>query len=459
MRQASETGGQQSSESAEIANQKTGNRQEFQFREKALIAAYGAFVRARLPFTTVQLLRMARDQEGASNWFKARRGIQKTERPQGSVIWLHTEENSEVTSTIALARRLAEACPDSKFLITTPEMPGFDVDAEDPQQDDQPGIIQKIAPHLQPGWINRFLDHWRPDGAIFVSTMPNPNYVIAARKRDIPLLMVNGTISMKAYRRWRYFPWLIGPALREFSVVLAPTRSEGARLRRLGARNVIVSGGLKYDGKLPTPDQKPNEPLRDSLSRRTVWLAACSTIYETLTAIEVHKALRQEHSDLLSIVVPSGMTSAEFRSVAGASDLIVTSEAETCAVDEKTDIYLPSAESKLSTLYPMADVAFLGGTEPHQDGADPIVAASLGAVVLHGPNMHRYQKAVSDLQAAGASQTVRDAVDLSRTLNRLLATPDLIQQKSIAGKRVAKEETEVVDHIMALIGREIRKFG
>ncbi len=451
---ASEIGSGRSSKSEQQSAGNRGNRQEKQFVERALRIAYGTLVRSSLPFSSIQLLRQSKAQESRLAWLQQKRGIYKTERPEGSLIWVHTEETSEVTSVIALVRRLATACATSRFLITTADTPGFEFDAES----EQAPILQAVAPHAQPGWINRFLDHWRPNGAIFFSSMPNPGYSLAARDRNIPLLMINGTMSLKTYKKWRYYPGLIGPALREFSVVLAPTRAEGARLRRLGAQNVVVSGSLKYDGQLATKRRHPEPELIDAVAGRKIWVAACATIYETLTAIEVHKALRQNHEDLLTFISPAGMTHSELNAVLDAAGLVSVRADEACTIGRRTDIYIPATDADLCSLFSLADVAFVGGTETHENSADPIAAASVGAVVLHGPHMHRYQKAVSDLQAAGASQMVRDAVDLSRSLDRLLATPDLLRQRSIAGQRVAEAETKVVDHIMSLMNRELRRM-
>lgn len=389
-------------------------------------------------------MRQARQMESRRHWFRHRRGHQSTERPSGRLLWLHSEEASDVTSLIALVRRLSRSSKDTSFLVTTSE----DLDYEINLEEGLDAVFQAIGPHKQPGWINRFLKHWKPDAAILVASLPSPNYILALGQRNIPLLMVNGTISMRTYRTWRHYPRLIGPMLRELSVVLAPTRAEGARFRRLGARNVIVSGGLKYDGRAASTDPRALEALKKSLSPRSIWIAACSTVYETLTALEAHKSLQANHPHLLSIISPAGMTDTEFRSLADAAELKVSGGSEACGIDPMADIHLPADATDLHNLYSLADVAFVGGTESHKNGDDPIIAASQGAVVLHGPNMHRYQKAVSDLQAAGAAQTVRDAADLIRTVDRLLATPDLIRQRSIAGRHVAQTETEMVDRVM-----------
>ena len=49
----------------------------------------------------------------------------------------------------------------------------------------------------------RFLDHWRPNLALFVESDLWPNLIMAGAERGIPLILVNGRVSERSFQRWR----------------------------------------------------------------------------------------------------------------------------------------------------------------------------------------------------------------------------------------------------------------
>ena len=54
--------------------------------------------------------------------------------------------------------------------------------------------------------VARFLDHWQPDLALFVESDLWPNLIVASAARNIPLILVNGRLSERSFRRWRLAP-------------------------------------------------------------------------------------------------------------------------------------------------------------------------------------------------------------------------------------------------------------
>jgi 3-deoxy-D-manno-octulosonic-acid transferase len=69
-----------------------------------------------------------------------------------------------------------------------------------------PWLIHQFAPLDVPGWIARFLDHWRPDAAGFVESELWPNALAALRLRSIPAALINARLSARSFARWRRAP-------------------------------------------------------------------------------------------------------------------------------------------------------------------------------------------------------------------------------------------------------------
>ena len=123
-------------------------------------------------------------------------------------------------------------------------------------------------------YVRRFLDHWRPDLAIWVESELWPNLVLATHARGIPMVLVNGRLSERSYRRWRWGPGLIGPVLGAFNLCLAQDEEQAARFRLLGARQVATVGDLKAAAVALPIDRSDLLQLRGWIGSRPVWLAA-----------------------------------------------------------------------------------------------------------------------------------------------------------------------------------------
>ena len=55
--------------------------------------------------------------------------------------------------------------------------------------------FHQYVPVDKPSYVSRFIEHWRPDVALWTESEFWPNAIFAAHKAEIPLLLLNGRIS------------------------------------------------------------------------------------------------------------------------------------------------------------------------------------------------------------------------------------------------------------------------
>ena len=63
--------------------------------------------------------------------------------------------------------------------------------------------LHQYAPVDVLPWVQRFLDHWRPDLAVWTESELWPATLTETRARGIPMLLINARISTRSFRRWR----------------------------------------------------------------------------------------------------------------------------------------------------------------------------------------------------------------------------------------------------------------
>ncbi|MEY4695673.1 MAG: hypothetical protein RIT14_101, partial [Pseudomonadota bacterium] len=80
-------------------------------------------------------------------------------RPEGQLVWLHAVGLGEVLALRGLIAAMAEARPGLEFLVTSTARSSAQVMAANLP----PRTRHQFLPLDAPGYVARFLDHWRPD--------------------------------------------------------------------------------------------------------------------------------------------------------------------------------------------------------------------------------------------------------------------------------------------------------
>jgi 3-deoxy-D-manno-octulosonic-acid transferase len=287
-----------------------------------------------------------------------------------------------------------------------------------------PRARHQYVPVDLPGAVERFLDHWRPDLAIWVESELWPNLLLATHRRGIPMLLANGRLSAGSSARWHAVPGLARKLLGCFALCLAQDEAQAVRFRQLGAAAVASVGDLKAGAAPLAADPAALAAFREAVGNRPVWVAASTHPGEEEIIAAAHRRLAPRHPGLLTIVVPRhpvrGPGLAEMLRQTG---LRVARRGAAETIAGGIDIYLADTLGELGLFFRLAGIAFVGGSPSGNGGHNPFEAARLDCAILHGPDMANCAAMAGALNAAGAAQTVADADDLAGAVSRLLADP------------------------------------
>ena len=155
-------------------------------------------------------------------------------RPPGPLAWLHGASVGESLSLLPLVERLVQS--GLAVMVTT----GTVSSANLIERRLPPGSFHHYVPLDVPSFVRRFLDHWRPDLALFAESELWPNLIIETERRGIPLVSVNARMSERSFRRWQRFSGTISDLLGRFTMCLAQSDADADRLLRLGAERVGI---------------------------------------------------------------------------------------------------------------------------------------------------------------------------------------------------------------------------
>jgi 3-deoxy-D-manno-octulosonic-acid transferase len=372
------------------------------------LAAYRLLTRAATPFAKQFLAyRLKHGKENPAR-IPERRGETNVARPSGPLIWVHGASVGEMLAALPLIERIKAR--GFAVLVTS----GTVTSANLARQRLPHGVIHQFIPLDTPRYVERFLDHWKPSLALFVESDLWPNMIIASKRRGIPLILINGRLSKRSFRRWRKMPRTIEALLQRFDLCLMRSTADAEHFSELGAPRLSVVGNLKLDvPQLPVEENKLVALSAALLGRPT--LAAASTHPgEEEIIVDVHARLKPTLPGFITIIVPRHPNRGpEIAAMAASRGFNAVARSNGKIPDKSTDVYVCDTIGELGIIYRVAPVVFMGGSLVAHGGQNPIEAVKLGAAIMHGPFISNFAEVYAALDGARGADLVPDAARLA----------------------------------------------
>jgi 3-deoxy-D-manno-octulosonic-acid transferase len=387
-------------------------------REPLGLKIYRAASRAAEPVANFALQRRLRSGKEDPNRIGERRGIASRDRPEGTLFWIHGASVGESLSVIPLIRRLLELRPDLNFLVTT----GTVTSAKLMNERLPAGAFHQFIPLDHPDFVNAFIDHWRPDAAIFVESEFWPNLILGAHRKIPFMALVNGRISPQSYNDWKRQPNTIRYILSSFDIIIAQDYQNADRLVELSGRKVEMLGNLKCAAPALPADENQIARLKSEIDARPIWLAASTHPGEEGIALSAHKILQKDFKNILTIIAPRHPNrGAEIKDLACDMSLRSDLRSSNATITDDLDVYIADTLGELGVFYRLSDIAFVGGGITPKGGHNPLEPARLGAAILHGPHIFNFGETYGSMREAGGAALVRNERELATAVSRLLA--------------------------------------
>jgi 3-deoxy-D-manno-octulosonic-acid transferase/glycosyltransferase involved in cell wall biosynthesis len=399
----------------------------------ALLALYLGLSRLAPPlFRRAQRRRLAQGKEDPARATE-RWGHSATPRPEGRLIWFHAASVGESLSLLGLIDALHAARPDLRMLVTTGTVTSAGLMA-----DRLPAAAaHAFAPYDTPGAMARFLDHWRPNLAVWAESELWPRMVHDTHARGIPMLLINARLSEASAEGWSRAAGLARAMLTRFEAILAQEDDTARRLTALGAppARLRVTGTLKEDAAAPACDAGELARLAALVGDRPRWLAASTHPGEEEIVAEAHRAFP---GHLLILAPRHPERGAALADQLRAAGWQVARRAAGEDPGPATQIYLTDTLGEMGLWFRLAPLSFVGGSLTEVGGHNPYEPAALSSAILHGPHVANFAPIYARLAAADAALEVRGADSLAQGL-AALSTPGAAQAQA---ERAAQAATE-----------------
>lgn len=396
--------------------------------------------------------RKRRGKEDAARMAE-RMGRYSRSRPNGKLIWIHGASVGEALSALPLVEKLSAR---HTVLMTT----GTVTSAKMMEKRLPANAIHQFVPVDRAPWVRKFLDHWKPDLALWLESELWPNLIAETASRGIPMALVNGRVSDKSFSNWRRFSGMARKLLGAFDLCLGQTEEDSLRLRELGAKRVATPGNLKFAAP-PLPVEVDDlRHFETTHLPRPSWIAASTHAGEELMAGRIHLSLKSRHQGLLTLIAPRHPERAD--DIAYSLEemgLKVARRSKNEDVTEATDIHLIDTMGELGLFYRLTPIAFMGKSILAAGGQNPIEPAKLGLAVLMGTKMDNFRDVAYRLLATGAAREVADEQALAKDISHLLDHEVERHGLADAALSFAANEAGVLSRIMAALSPLLERMN
>jgi 3-deoxy-D-manno-octulosonic-acid transferase len=361
----------------------------------------------------------------------------------GGFLWFHAVSVGEV----AVAATLAKALPADLPLLVTTVTPTGQARARALFQD---RAEVAYLPFDLGFAVRRFFDRFQPRALVLVEGDYWPLVLSEARRRGLPVTVINGRVGDRSYGRMQKLRPFLGYLFSRVDRFGVQSAEDRDRLVSLGvpADRITVTGNLKYES--PEPAVKPDleERLRALAAGRPILLAGSTMPGEEEQVLD---AFRRLEGALLVIAPRHPERWDEVAAMIGARG---ANAIRRSAIPEggRPDIVLLDSLGELAGLYRIAAGAFIGGTLVPKGGHNPLEPARFGVPVAVGPSMHNFRDMAERFDRAEAWRRVRDAGELAAVWGEWIADPAAAREQGERALQLLEENRGALERTLEMLG-------
>jgi 3-deoxy-D-manno-octulosonic-acid transferase len=356
-------------------------------------------------------------------------------------VWFHGVSVGEIHLLRQVVREFERRHPDWECVISTTTNTGLQ----------EAGKAFKDLPifywPFDFSWaVGRALDRIRPNLIVLAESELWPNFLLAAKKRNIPIALINARMSPRTCRNYERLRWLARRLFSCIDIIAAQTDEYGGFFSRLGVPKgqIVVTGSVKYDGVVANSAGTKTAELAKLLrleSDSPILIAGSTQAPEEQIIVDIYRRLRERHSRLRLVIVPRQRERFdEVASLLARSQMAFLRRSGLGAPAESPIVLLDTI-GELGALWPLATIGFVGGSlDGKRGGQNMIEPAAAGVPTTFGPHVWNFRDTANRLISAGGALEVRDGSELEAVLQRWLSDSAARQQAGAAAKQFVESQ-------------------
>ena len=394
----------------------------------------------------ILLFRLLKKKEHADR-FKEKFCFFTRKKNPGKLLWFHGASVGEIQSIVPLIEKFEKKRDIANILITSNTLSSSKII----EKFKFTKVIHQFFPIDTNSNCKKFIDYWKPSVAFFIDSEIWPNTIIHLSKKKIPIILLNGRITKKTFRRWKNFPKFSNFIFNKIDLSFACSSISKNYLKKLGVKKLKYFGNLKFSQSENEKIVK-FEKLEKFISSKKIWCASSTHFNEEKLCGLTHKKLKGKYKNVLTIIIPrhierTDIIKDELRKL----NLRIHEHESKNKIHPNTDIYIVNSYGQTKSIYNICKNVFLGGSLIKHGGQNPLEATRYGCNVLHGPNIDNFKEIYQYLDRLDVSIKINNTTQMVKGLNKLFLKND-------NSKKIKVKLSKIGNKILINTYNEINEF-
>ena len=372
-----------------------------------------------------------------------RLGFPSVPQLQGS-IWVHAVSVGEVKAVEKLLERLRQRFPGKPLVVSTATPTGQQLARARRDVVDHTFYFPIDLPFC----VKRAADRIDPQMVIIAETEIWPNFLRICRKRNIPVVMINGRISDRSFARYRLIrPWLRG-VFADYAVLGMQSEMDRKRIEEIGAdpRKVTVFGNLKYD--VVGSRRELDAELVGLLQGWTqLWIAASTMPGEEEIVLGAFTEVSKVYPSLKLVIAPRHPDRFDVVEKM-VKDRGLSCGRRTQPPDSAPQVFILDTIGELAALFEYASVVFMGGSLVPAGGHNVLEPARFRKPIVFGPHMENFRDMARLFIDAGAAIQIQSASELAFTVKTLLANAEHAAELGRRARAIVDQNSGATERVL-----------
>lgn len=356
-------------------------------------------------------------------------------------IWVHAASVGEIVATSPLVREFRKAFPTTPILVSVVTTGGYEMANRIIKDADAIIYFPLDLPFLASRVVNRI----RPRVFLPVETELWPNFLKKAKQLDVPVMMVNGRISDRSVKQYKYLFGMLREMIGTVKCFAMQSSIDADYIMRLGAPRelVTVTGNTKFDQAYTSvsPDERAELIQELGLSGASHIMIAGSTHRgEEELVLAAFRAVREQEPGVRLIIAPREvLRTMEVEHLCRRAGFTVNTRKNLQQGSEGgEDIVILDTVGELGRVYGLGDVIYIGGSLVAHGGHNILEPAAHGKAIIVGNQMFNFKDIHALFRSHDAVVTVANGEELTRETLRLFGDP-------AERERLVRETLAIID--------------
>ncbi len=369
------------------------------------------------------------------------------------IIWIHAASIGETNSVFPLISKLTKDNKDIFILLTSTTLSSSQLIEK--KNFNKNNVQHRFFPLDVQFLVKKFINHLNPELVIFVDSEIWPNYLLEISKRKIPLVLLNGRITMKTFKRWKSVSRLSLKLFNLYDLCLSSSEESEKNLKSLGAKNVKFLGNLKFCTNIIDENKYIN--LKSIFNKHNIWCAASTHPDEEKIILKTHKLLKQRGIRIITIIIPRHINrSNEIYKISNEFNLKSQIINRFEDISRDSEVVIVNSIGEIINYFQNCESIFMGKSLSKKlikvGGQNPIEPAKCGCKIYHGPYISNFKEIYKFLGEKKIAYEIINEIDLSQNLI------EDFNNKNLKNKKNIEEINLYGEQILDLTTKEILKL-